>query len=149
MDFDLNKSEFRDAVKLRYDWEVPDTPSVCVCRDMFNVDHAMICKRGGFVIQRHNELRDLEAELLSMVCKDVEVEPVLQDITGEELNRGANTAPDARLDIEARGFWERQRSAFFMLGFATQMLTPIETWIQTRYSGNIKQRRSASMPVEC
>ena len=25
----------------------------------------------------------------------------------------ANKAPDARLDIHARGFWERQRSAFF------------------------------------
>ena len=73
----------------------------------------MICKRGGFVIQRHNEPRDLEAEVLRMVCNGVEIEPVLQDITGEELNRGANTAPDARLDIVARGFWERQRSAFF------------------------------------
>ena len=29
----------------------------------------------------------------------MEVEPVLQDITGEELNRGANTASDERLDI--------------------------------------------------
>ena len=46
-----------------------------------------------------------------MVCNGIETEPVLQDITGEELNRGA--APDARLDIVARGFWERQRSAFF------------------------------------
>ena len=109
MNFDLNKSKFRDAVKLRYDWEVPDMPSVCVCGDHFNVDHAMICERGGFVIQRHNELRDLEAEMLRMVCNGVETEPVLQDITGEELNRGANTA----LDIVARGFWERQRSAFF------------------------------------
>ena len=77
------------------------------------MDHAMICKRGEFVIQNHNELRDLEAELFSMVCKDVEVEPVLQEITGEELNREANTAPDARLDIVAWGLWERQRSAFF------------------------------------
>jgi len=34
----------------------------------------MICKRGGFIIQRHNELRDLEAELLKMVCYDVKVE---------------------------------------------------------------------------
>ena len=34
----------------------------------------MICKRGRFVIQRHKELRDLKAELLSTVCKDVEVE---------------------------------------------------------------------------
>ena len=73
----------------------------------------MICKRGGFVIQRHNELRDLEAEMRRMVCNGVETEPVLQDITGEELNRGANTAPDAQLDIVARGFWERQRLAFF------------------------------------
>ena len=40
---------------------------------------------GGFVIQRHSELEDLEAELLSMVCKDIEVEPLLQDISGEEL----------------------------------------------------------------
>ena len=70
-------------------------PSVCVCGDHFNVDHAMMCKRGGFVIQRHNELRDLEAEMLRMVCNGVETKPVLQDITGEELNRGASTAPDA------------------------------------------------------
>ena len=73
----------------------------------------MICKRRGFITQRHNELRDLVVELLRMVCNCVETEPVLQDLTGEELNRGANTAPDARLDIIARGFWERQRSAFF------------------------------------
>ena len=104
MNFDLNKSEFQDVVKLRYDWEVADTPSVCVCVDIFNVDHAMICKRCGFIIQRHNELRDLVVELLRMVCNWVETEPVLQDFTGEELNRGANTAPDARLDIIARGF---------------------------------------------
>ena len=59
-----------------------DIPSTCVCGDAFTVDHAMICKRGGFVTQRHNELRDLEAELLNMVCTDVELEPVLQDISG-------------------------------------------------------------------
>ena len=70
-------------------------------------------QKGGFVIQRQNELRDLEAEMLRMVCNGVEIEPVLQDITGEELNRGANTAPDRWLNIVARGFWERQMSAFF------------------------------------
>ena len=65
------------------------------------------------MIQRHNELRDIEAELLNMVCSDVQTEPVLQDITGEQLSRGKNKAPEARLDIHAPGFWERQRSAFF------------------------------------
>ena len=86
---------------------------LCACGVQFSVDHAMVCQRGGFIIQRHNELRDLEAEMLRMVCNDVEVEPVLQEVTGETLNHGANKAPDARLDIHARGFWERQRSAFF------------------------------------
>ena len=113
MGFNLNKREFRDAIKLRHDWPVDDILSTCVCGDAFTVDHAMLCKRGGFVTQRHNELRDLEAELLNMVCTDVEIEPVLQDISGEQLGRGSNRAPDARLDIHARGFWENQRSAFF------------------------------------
>ena len=47
---------------------------VCVWgKFSFTGDDAMICKRGGFVIQRHNESRDLEADLLSTVCSDVEV----------------------------------------------------------------------------
>ena len=73
----------------------------------------MVCRRGGFIIQRHNELRDLEAEIFNMVYNDVETEPVLQEINGEILNRGAKRAPDARLDISVRDFWEMQRSAFF------------------------------------
>lgn len=50
VNFDLNKSECRDAVELRYDWEIPDLPSVCLCGGHFNLHPAMICKRGGFAI---------------------------------------------------------------------------------------------------
>ena len=113
MGFNLNKREFRDGLNLRYDWPLADIPSTSLCGEPFAIDYAMICMRGGFVIQRHNEVRDLEAELLSMVCKDVATEPVLQDVEGEQLTRGSNKAQDARLDIHARGFWEPQRSAFF------------------------------------
>ena len=73
----------------------------------------MICKKGSFIIQRHNELRDLEADLLSMVCNDVEIEPQIQDVTGEQLSSGSNLAMEARLDIHVRGFWEQHQSAFF------------------------------------
>ena len=88
-------------------------PSKCVCGESFNIDHAMICRRGGFIIQRHNELRDLEAELLNIVCNDVQIEPVLQEVNGEALNSESNKSADARLDVHARGFWKKQRSAFF------------------------------------
>ena len=87
----MNKKEFRDAIKLRYNWEIMDTP-MHACgdqfSDQFSVDHTMVCQCGGFIIQRHSELLDLEAEMLRMVCNDVEVEPVLQEVTGETLNHG-------------------------------------------------------------
>ena len=75
--YNLNKKEFRDEIKLRYHWEIAETPMLCTCGVHFSVDHAMVCQRDGFIIQRHNELRDLEAEMLRIVCNDFEVEPVL------------------------------------------------------------------------
>ena len=51
--------------------------SACACGDFFDVDHAMVCRHGGFIIQRHNEPLDLDAEMLKMVCNDVQIEPVL------------------------------------------------------------------------
>ena len=63
--------------------------------------------------QRNNKIRGLEAEILQAVCTAVEMEPVFQEVTGEVLQRSANKARDARLDIAARGFWAREKSAFF------------------------------------
>ena len=73
----------------------------------------MICKRGGFIIQHHNKLWGLEAQMVNLVCHDVEIEPVLQEITCESLASGANTAPGVQLDMHAQGFWSRQGSTFF------------------------------------
>ena len=113
MNFTLSKREFRDAIKLRYGWEFNDIPTVCVCGDLFDPDHAMICVRGGYIIQRHNGIRDLEAKILQVMFTDVEMEPVLQEVRGEVLPRGTNKAPEARLDIRARGFWASEQYAFF------------------------------------
>ena len=83
---------------------------VCVCGELFD---ASICVRGGYIIQRHTEIRDLGAEILQVVCTDYEVAPNHQEATGEVLPKGANKAPDARLDIRARSFWAREQSSFF------------------------------------
>ena len=95
---------FKDGLRLKYDWPFSDNPSKCVCGESFNIDHAMICRRGGCIIQRHKELRDLEAELLNIVCNDEQIEPVLQEVNGEALNSRSNKSADARLDVHARGF---------------------------------------------
>ena len=73
-------------------------------------------KKGDFVSVRHNDLRDLTANMLSEVCKDIEIEPKLTPLTGEVLgSRTANTTNEARLDIRAPGVWERGQQAFLDL----------------------------------
>ena len=71
--FTLNKEEFRDALALKYNKFIPGLPSRCPSGNPFNPSHAMDCKKGGFVHTCHDNLRHLEAALLSEVCKDVTI----------------------------------------------------------------------------
>ena len=41
----------------------------------------------------------IKAELLIKVCSVLETEPVLQDISGEQLSRGSNKAQNVRMEI--------------------------------------------------
>ena len=73
----------------------------------------MSCKKGGFITHRHNELRDITAKLLEEVCKDVEIEPTLTTLTGEEfVYKTANHQPEARLDVSTNGFWIKGQRTF-------------------------------------
>ena len=55
-----------------------------VCGDSFNLQHALSCPKGGLVITRHNELRNLAAETLGEVCKNVTIEPLLTSLMGQD-----------------------------------------------------------------
>ena len=70
----LNKQEFRDSLCLRYNLLLPNLPSYCACGEIFTVNHALSCKKGGFIAQRHDTIRDLLTSHLSKVCKNVETE---------------------------------------------------------------------------
>lgn len=112
--YNLNKQQFWDAVRLRYGLTLSKMPENCVCGKRYDVQHALSCKKGGFVSLRHNRLRDLFASLLDEVCRDVQTEPSLQPLTGEHFDRRtANQSDEARLDISARGFWQTGQRAFF------------------------------------
>ena len=91
-----------------------DIPSKCVCGEKYTVRHALSCKKGGFVAQRHDGVRNLLTSLIGKVCTNVEVEPQLQPLDNERFNlRSAVTSPEARLDFKAGGFWSRGVTAFF------------------------------------
>ena len=108
--FTLHKTNFTDALCLRYGWIPPHLPSHCVCSKArgkaFTVSHAFSCPHGAFPIIRHNDVRDLTAKLTSEVCHDVQVEPHLQPLSGELLRyKSAIQEDDARVNIRAAGFW--------------------------------------------
>jgi len=112
--FDLTKEQFWDSINIRYGWPISNLPTTCACGTKFTFQHSMSCKMGGFVSIRHNSIRDLTANLLKETCNDVEVESKLQALTGERLQyRTAITGDEARLDVRARGFWQRGQQAFF------------------------------------
>ena len=86
--------------------------TLCVCGDSFNLQHALSCPKGGLVITRHNKLRNLTAEILGEVCKNVAIEPLLTPLTGEEVPKSSNTSNQARADVSARGLWIDRQTAF-------------------------------------
>eukprot|EP00117_Sycon_ciliatum_P037591 scpid15790/ scgid28089/ len=110
----LNASDFRDALALRYGLQLPGLPSTCVCGDASTMDHLLTCPAGGYPSARHDNVRDILAETLSEAVRDVETEPRLRPLSGEDLPYAtANRTDEARLDIRARGFWTRQQDAYF------------------------------------
>ena len=73
----------------------------------------MTCGRGGYIIRRHDRIRDLLAKVMNEVLLGVRIEPPLQPLTGEVLSGGANKEVGARVDIVARDFWQMHELAFF------------------------------------
>ena len=82
----LNKQEFRDSLRLRYNMPLSDLPSKCVCGEKYTVCHALSCKKGRFVAQRHDGVRNLLTSLIGKVCTNAEVDPQLQPLDNVRLN---------------------------------------------------------------
>ena len=94
----LSKQQFQDGLRLRYNIPLEGVSLECACGKPNSIDHALICKLGGYTHLRHNHLRDTLSNLLDVVCKDVVKEPHLLPIKNEDLPRGTSLKQDARLD---------------------------------------------------
>ena len=60
---------------------------------------------------RHNALRDLNAELQTEVCRDVQTEPRLLPVNNEEVD--GTKADGARPDVSSRGLWSPFQRTFY------------------------------------
>ena len=74
----------------RYKWQLKHLPGNCACGKPFTIDHALSCAKGGFIYQRHKrKLWDTIAKMIDEVRNDVTIEPRLEPISSESLNKGA------------------------------------------------------------
>jgi len=133
--FALHKGGFCDAVALCYGWPPQNLPSNCVCGKSNTTEHALSCPNGTFPTIRHNEIRDLTAELMSEVCHNVSKKPSLQPLSGESLSlHTCNRDDGACLDIKALGFCGGFQSSFLMSEYLTLMLLRIDLTLTTKIS---------------
>ena len=113
--YHLSSNEFRDAIALRMGWTPADLPRSCQCGAEYTVSHALSCPLGGFPTHRHNETRDLLADVMTEACNSVAVEPTLTPVEGRTFQHpSTSTDQNARVDIVAGGVWGgRFDRAFF------------------------------------
>ena len=135
------KGILRWAQPLRYRWTPKYLPSTCPCGKRFDVDHAMSYMKGGFVHRTHDDVQDLYASLLKDVCHDVEVKPHLQPLT-EVVISSATFSDEARLDVSARGFWQKGQLPFFDVRvFSPFAKSHLNQKLDTAFSSNEDEKK--------
>ena len=89
-------------------------------------------------------VRNIAIELLNEVCRDVRVEPGLQELTDEEtVPQEANTSDESRLDISARGFWIPYEKAFFDVRVFNPLAGRYKSINVTMYEVNEKGKKTS------
>lgn len=93
----LTKSNFGISSKKRYKWDTDWRLINCEYGRKLTTDHALVCKKGGFVTQCHNNIQGIIAE----ICYDLKVEPQLQLLTSERLRKKhtANTRNQSHKNV--------------------------------------------------
>ena len=88
--------------------DLTDLPSKCDgCGASLTLQHALDCKVGGLVIQRHNEIRDCIGDIAAQVWTQVVREPIVREAETQVGDSGL------RLDLGVRGVWQPQAEALF------------------------------------
>ena len=118
-------------------------PTTCSCGTKLDYQHCMSCKKGGFITMRLNHVRDLTGNIPTGVLNDVEIQPQLLPLTGENLRYQTKIRGDeARLDIRVRGLWEKGHQAFIHVSVLDPNASRyLNTSIQQCYSINEKEKK--------
>ena len=76
--FDLSSQEFHDALAIRYCKPLLNLPPKSdSCGATSSLDYFLICRKGGLVVQHHNEIRDAIGDLAVLAWGQLRCETVV------------------------------------------------------------------------
>ena len=71
------QKEFWDLVNVRYGWLLSQTQRTCSCGNNFVIEHALTCKKGGFITLHDNRLRNIPCQPTKESVSRCSIEPTL------------------------------------------------------------------------
>ena len=84
--YDLTGLMFRDALAVQYRKPLLCVPPRCDgCGVPSSLDHFLICRKGGLIVQRHNEIRDAIGDLVTLLWGQVKRESVMSEDGDDEI----------------------------------------------------------------
>jgi hypothetical protein len=111
----LTADEFRDSTRIRLGLPLLHLPPSCDgCGEPFGLAHSQICKKGGLVTLRHEDLKAEFTSLLSSAFTPgaVRDEPLIHTYRGPGA-AAAGSEAELRGDIATHGFWRRGMTTIF------------------------------------
>ena len=70
-----------------------------------SLSHALSCRKGGLIIQRHNEIRDAFGDLATLAWSQVKKEPIVKE--------PSSSNPALIADLAVKGVWSPQVDVLF------------------------------------
>ena len=102
-------THFWDSLAVRYHRPLLRLPALCDgCGCQFSTEHALDCRTGGLVIQRHNEIRDALGDLASTAYNVVARQHIVRKPNDKE-----NTLTALVADLSVHGVWQPQATIFY------------------------------------
>ena len=139
---------------IRYKKPLLNVPDICDgCGLPFTLEHALSCRKGGLVVARHNEIRDIIGDMASLVWSNVIREPVIREASGDDSALVA--------DLSVRGVWLPQAEALFDVRVSdtdaqsylsqspSEVLLNAEKEKKVKYGQACEERRALFTPFCC
>ena len=106
--FNLSANEFHDGLALRYGKPLIQLSPLCNGYGaQIPVSHALDCRKGALVMQRHNEIRDVISDLAGRAWNQITREPVIRNASE------SSVGPALIADLGVRGVCQTQAVALF------------------------------------